>query len=116
MKLKLIVALVRSDKTDLVIETARQAGATGATVIGSGRGEGLKRPKTFFGLDLEAACDLLLFLVSETRARVILEHIRDEAHLESETGAGVAFQLSVEDAVGLGSQMRTILAEVQETM
>ena len=41
MKFKLIVVLVTDEKTDTVIETARECGATGSTVITSARGEGL---------------------------------------------------------------------------
>ena len=71
MKLKLIVALVSNDKTDTVVDAARAGGATGATIITSVRGEGLKPQKTFFGLDLAAQRDVVLFLVVETRARDI---------------------------------------------
>ena len=116
MRLKLIIALVGGDKVDLVIDAARQAGATGATVISSGRGEGLQPAKTFLGLDLASACDLVLFLVAENRARSILECIRDAAQMEQETGAGIAFQLDIEDAVGLTSQMRTLLQEAREAI
>ena len=73
MRLKLIVALVSDDKTDLVVDAGREAGATGATVITSGRGEGLRPEKTFFGLALEAKRDVILFLVAQPLARHILE-------------------------------------------
>ena len=69
MRLKLIIALVEDDKTDAVIDAARASGATGATVITSGRGEGLRPEKTFFGLGLESRRDVIMFLVVETRAR-----------------------------------------------
>ena len=75
MRLKLIVALVSDDKTDAVIDAARAGGATGDTIITGVRGEGLKPQKTFFGLDLAAKRDVVLFLVVETRARDILERI-----------------------------------------
>ena len=114
MKLKLIAVLAGSDKTDLIIQTAREAGATGATIISSGRGEGLKPAKTFLGLDLTATCDLLLFIVVENRAREILERIHDAAQFEQESGAGIAFQLSIEDAVGLTTQIDAILAEIED--
>ena len=116
MKLKLIAVLASSDKTDLIIQTAREAGATGATVISSGRGEGLKPAKTFLGLDLTAACDLLLFIVVENRARDILERIQDAARFEHESGAGIAFHLSIEDAVGLTTQMDAFLAAIEEAI
>lgn len=116
MKLKLIAVLASSDKTELIIQTARQAGATGATVITSGRGEGLKPAKTFLGLDLTASCDLLLFIVVENRAREILERIQEAAQFEQESGAGIAFQLSIEDAVGLNTQMDAILAGIEDAI
>ena len=114
MKLKLIVALVSNDKTDTVVDAARAGGATGATIITSVRGEGLKPQKTFFGLDLAAQRDVILFLVVETRARDILERIRDAGRFEQEPGAGIAFQIPIEDAVGLTTQLPTILEEVDD--
>ena len=67
MNLKLIVAFVGDEHTAAVVDAAREAGATGATVITSCRGEGLKPEKTFLGLDLSAHRDVLLFLVVEAR-------------------------------------------------
>ena len=114
MRLKLIVALVNDEKTDIVIDAARAGGATGATTITSVRGEGLKPEKTFLGLDLAAKRDVVLFLVVETRARDILERIRDAGRFEAEPGAGIAFQLPIEDAVGLTTQLPTILEELED--
>ena len=114
MRLKLIVALVSDDKTDAVIDAARAGGATGATIITGVRGEGLKPQKTFFGLDLAAKRDVVLFLVVETRARDILERIREAGRFEQEPGAGIAFQIPIEDAVGLITQLPTILEEIED--
>ena len=116
MKMKLIVALVGEGKTDRVIEAARAGGATGATVVTGVRGEGLKPEKTFLGLDLSRASDMVLFLVVEERARAILECIRDAAALDSEPGAGVAFQVAIEDAVGLATQLPVIQEEAGEQL
>ena len=73
MHFKLIIALVEDKMTDKVMQTAREAGATGATVINNARGEGLAISKTFFGLSLETQRDVLLFLVEEHLSRHILE-------------------------------------------
>ena len=116
MRLKLIVALVNDDKTDVVMDTARAGGATGATIISSVRGEGLRPGTTFLGLRLESMRDMLLFLVVETRARDILERIRDAARLDTEHGAGIAFQLDIEDAVGLVTQLPTIQEELEQDL
>ena len=82
MRLKLIVALVSDEKTDIVIDAARAGGATGATIITSVRGEGFAPEKTIFGLDLTAKRDVVLFLVVEPRARDILERIREGVPLK----------------------------------
>ena len=113
MRLKLIVALVNDDNTDAVVDAARAGGATGATIITSVRGEGLRPEKTFFGLGLESKRDVALFLVVETRARDILERIRDAGRFDTKHGAGIAFQLDIEDAVGLVTQLPTIQEELE---
>ena len=114
MNLKLIVAFVEEVRTDDVLDAARAAGATGATVITQVRGEGLKPGKTFFGLELAAQRDMLLFLVVEPKAREILETIARVGELDSEPGAGIAFQLAIEDAVGLRTQEQALLSAISE--
>jgi len=114
LKFKLIVALVQDQKTDTVIETARRTGATGSTVITSARGEGLVPKKTFLGLDLAGQRDVVLLMVEEHLSRQILEEIGKAAKFEEEPGTGVAFQLDIEDAIGLGSQIGTIEKEIED--
>lgn len=114
MNLKLIMALVADEKSESIMDAARAAGATGATIITSVRGEGLKPEKTFLGLDLAARRDVLLFLVAEPLARMILETISKAGRFDEEPGAGIAFQVAIEDAIGLKSQLSTILHEIED--
>ena len=114
MNLKLIVAFVSEERTQLVLDAARQSGATGATVITHARGEGLKPEKTFFGLELTAQRDMLLFLVAAPKSREILETIAQVGALDSEPGAGIAFQVAIEDAVGLSTQQAALLSAIEE--
>ena len=86
MKFKLIIALVSDAKTEPVIEAARQGGATGATVITSARGEGLKPSKTFLGLTLAGQVDVVLFLVEQHLSREILELIAEAGHFGDAAG------------------------------
>jgi nitrogen regulatory protein PII len=116
MQFKLIMALVADEKTDAVMDAAREAGATGASVITSVRGEGIKPEKTFLGLDLSGNRDMLLFLVAETRARSILETIAEAGNFDDEPGSGIACQIAIEDAVGLASQLPTLQHEVEEEL
>ena len=116
MRMKLIVALVPDDRTDNIIEAARQVGATGATVITSGRGEGLNPDRSFLGLEVTAMRNVILFLVAEASALEILERIRDAGRFEAQPGAGIAFQIAIEDVVGLTTQLPTLMKEVEKEL
>ena len=116
MKFKLIWALVNDHETELMVKTAREAGATGSTIITSARGEGLKPSKTFFGLDLLGQRDVILLLVEGHLARSILERLAEVGHFDDTPGTGIAFQVDIEDAVGLGSQFETISNEIEEQL
>ena len=113
MHFKLIIALVEDSKTDDVLNAAREEGATGATVVNQARGEGLKKTTTFFGLTLETQRDMILLLVEEHLSRKILEKISDVAKFDKTSGSGIAFQIDVEDAVGVAHQVKE-LSEVVE--
>lgn len=112
--LKLIVVIVTVDKTDEIIESARKAGATGATVIHEVRGEGLNATKTFLGLDFTSVREVILFVAAESCATDIMESIQKVGGFDENPGSGIAFQLSVEEAVGLRSQMPHILESMDE--
>jgi nitrogen regulatory protein PII len=114
MHFKLIIALVEGSKTDSVLEAARQAGATGSTVINHARGEGIETSKTFFGMALETQRDMLMFLVEEHLCRSILETIAEVAEFDLKTGSGIAFQIDVEDAVGVAHQVEKLSPVVEE--
>ncbi len=116
MHFKMIIVFAQDKKTDAVMEAARKAGATGATVISNARGEGLKVSKTFLGLTLETQRDVLLFLVEEHRSRHILETISEAGQFDDKPGTGIAFQVDVEDAVGIVHQAQEITSDVEEQL
>jgi nitrogen regulatory protein PII len=116
MHFKLIIAFVEDDKTDLVLDTARANGAKGATVINHARGEGIKQSKTFFGLTLDTQRDVLLFLVEERLSRHILEKIAKSAEFDSKPGTGIAFQIDVEDAIGVMHQVEELTQELEDKL
>ena len=116
MHFKMIIVFVEDRKTDAVLNAARENGATGATIIHNARGEGLNVSKTFFGLSLETQRDVLLLLVEEHLSRSILEKISRAGHFDDEPGSGIAFQLDVEDAVGVITQAQKITTEVEELL
>lgn len=116
MHFKLIIAFVEDAKTEDVMKAARDAGATGATIIGNARGEGLNVSKTFLGLSLETQRDVLLFLVEEHLSRNILEEIGKVGEFDTGPGTGIAIQIDVEDAVGVAHQVQKLVSVVEDEL
>lgn len=116
MKFKLIMALISDEKTNAICKAARTLGATGSTVINSARGEGLQPAKTFLGLTLEGQVDVAIFLVEAHLARAILEGISAAGGFDEKPGSGIAFQMDIEDAMGLTSQIGAIKEEIEDQL
>ncbi len=114
MHFKLIIAFVGEEKTTALIQAAKKAGATGATIINNTRGEGVEESKSFFGLSVESQRDMILLLVEEHLSRHVLELIEEVGELNEKSGAGIAFQIDVEDAVGLARQVEILAGIVEE--
>ncbi len=116
MRFKLLVVFVEDSQTDHVIDAAREAGATGCTVINHARGEGKTAPKSFFGLSLTTQRDVVLLLVEQHMARDILEHIGEVGEFDATPGTGLAIQIDVEDAIGIASQAKMLAESVEEQL
>ena len=114
MRFKLLVAFVDDHLTDAVTQAAREAGATGSTVVSNARGEGLNEKTTFLGLSLETQRDMVLLLVEEHRARHILETVGEAGQFDTSPGTGIAFQVDVEDAVGVAHQVMSITPSLEK--
>lgn len=116
MHFKLIIAMVDDEKTDDVIAAAKAEGATGASVVNNTRGEGLMMKKTFLGLELDSPRNMILLLVEKHLSRKVLETIAGVAELEKVSGAGIAFMVDVEDAIGLSGQIDKITERVEDEL
>ncbi|QLE85163.1 P-II family nitrogen regulator [Shewanella sp. Scap07] len=114
MRFKLIVAFVDETCTDDVLDAARKAGATGATVINHARGEGVVKQTTFMGLGLDIQRDVILWLVEEHMSREILETICRIGQFDTNPGQGIAIQIDVEDAVGVAHQVELLSKEIED--
>lgn len=112
MRFKVILASVKTDKTDKVVDAAKQAGATGATIIPA-RGTGIRDAKTFFGLTLDAQTDIIMFLIEEHLVQDILKAINVAGEF-IKPGTGIAFVLPVENVIGLESQMKRFREETRD--
>ena len=109
MNFKLLIAAVKPNVTDIIVNAAKAAGATGATII-TARGTGVREAKTFFGLSLEMQTDVVVFVLFEDKVDPVLSAIVEDGKL-CEPGVGIAFVLPLEQAAGLESQIQKRLAD-----
>lgn len=112
MRFQMILASVKSDITDKVVDSAKAAGATGATIIPA-RGTGMREAKTFFGLSLEQQTDIIMFLVEEHSLSPIMDAIKEAGEFHK-PGTGIAFALPVNQVVGLESQIERFKEEARK--
>jgi len=111
MDFKLLMVFVDQDKTDTVLDAAREAGATGATIINNAQGQGLKPHLTFFGLEFMAARSVILILVEARRSSQVLEAVSDAGGLDESLNTGIALELEVSRALGLSEHIRALSRE-----
>ena len=97
---ELVIAVVNDKYTDIAIEAARSAGATGATVFHTKSTNNTKAEQAI-GTKLTGETDSIFFLTSVEYKAKIMEAIRDAAGLKTEGGA-IIFSLPVDDLVGIG--------------
>lgn len=113
MRFKLILSSVKTDITDQVVDAAKQAGATGATIIPA-RGTGKNEAKTFFGLSLDTQTDIIMLLVEEHLVSKIMTAVKKEGKFHK-PGTGIAFVIPIEQVIGLESQMEIFKKEVRDS-
>jgi nitrogen regulatory protein PII len=96
---ELIVSIVVKGYADLVIDAARDMGATGGTVL-YGRGIGVHEKGTIFGRPIEPEKEIVLTLVKSEHVEKTRDAIMEKAEI-CKPGKGIVFILDVEQAVGL---------------
>lgn len=94
----LIVAIINRGFSDYVVSAARDAGATGATIV-YGRGTS-NADKQVMGVSLQAERELVLILTNSSEKRKIMQAIDDSTSLMEE-GRGLCFSLPVSAVYGL---------------
>ena len=104
--------MVNDEHQDRVVETAKNAGATGVTILNS-RGESIRAQKFFFGLNVEVQREVFLFLVEDFNCDKIIDAILKAGQFKK-SGIGIAFSLMVERAIGLDSQMSALKEDSQK--
>jgi len=112
MRFNMLFTMCPSDKVQTVVDAAKGAGATGATIL-SARGTGHKEAKTFFGLTLDKPQEAVVMLVERHYCPKIMKAIYAAADM-IKPGNGICFSLEVASVMGLESQLSTLKKEAEE--
>ena len=97
-KYDMIVTIIGRGFADYVVSSARDAGATGATIV-YGRGTA-DVDKQVMGISLQPERELVLILVKSDERKRIMQAISDSTSLMEE-GRGFCFSLPVSDVFGI---------------
>ena len=95
----LIVAIVNRGFSDLVMDAARAAGASGGTIL-HGRGTGVHEAEQFFGVAIHPEKEIVLILTRSEERRKIMSAIAEGAGLNQQ-GRGLTFSLPVDEVSGI---------------
>ena len=116
MHFKLIIIMVEDERTQKILDAARKAGTTGCTVLNQARGEGVEPTKTFLGLSIDSQVDVILMLAEEHMSREIMEQVAIAGEFDETPGTGIAFQIDVEDAIGVRHQIAALTEAVEDRL
>ena len=101
---ELLSIIVNNGNADQVMDAARNAGATGGTVIHA-RGTARPDDATFFGITIVPEKELVMILSPKDKSDRIMESIKAEFS-SAEPGSGIAFRTAVESFDLLGVKRR----------
>jgi len=95
----LIISIVNQGYSDELMNTAREAGATGGTIINA-RGQAHEGAVKFFGISVQDEKELIFILTNREKKAGIMRAIC-EAHGLNTAAQGIVFSLPVDNVMGL---------------
>jgi len=97
-KFDLIFAIVNHGYSDEFMNTAREAGASGGTVINA-RGQAHEGAVKFFGIAVQDEKEIILILTTHEKKVAIMKAV-SEAHGLNSKAHGIVFSVPVENVIG----------------
>lgn len=97
---ELIVVIANEGRTDMVMDAARGAGATGGTVI-HGKGTGKKSTENFFSVSIATEKEVILIVTKKEEKAKIMRAVVEKAGVGTEANA-ITFSLPVTEIAGFG--------------
>lgn len=99
---ELILCIVNAGYSDLVMDTAREVGARGGTVINA-KGTANKEAESFFHITIQPEKEMVMILVPSDLKDEILKALYKNAGLDT-PGQGIAFSVPVCDVIGVAKK------------
>lgn len=97
---EMIVAITNEGRTDMVMNAAREAGATGGTVL-HGKGEGGKSEEKFYNVSIAHEKEVILIVSRTEQKSAIMRSILEKAGPNTEAQT-VVFSLPTSEVAGFG--------------
>ncbi|MDR3225538.1 MAG: P-II family nitrogen regulator [Clostridiales Family XIII bacterium] len=94
----LIMTIVNRGYAELVMDSARAAGARGGTVLYA-RGTGIHGSEKFMNIDIQPEKEIVLTIVKKAAVKDIMHAILEAGGLTTK-GRGISFTLPITDLVG----------------
>lgn len=99
---ELAVIIVDRDKAEDIVDKARVAGATGATIL-HGRGSGAHKNEKFFNLNIEPEKEIILFVLEKEKIEKVLDALKQVIDF-NKPNSGIFFTTAVSAVNGLIEQ------------
>ncbi len=96
---ELIIVILNEGHADTVMDAAREAGATGGTVLHA-KGTAPKDAQGFFGVSIAEEKDVIYILAPEKKKSDIMKAINEKCGVGTEVGA-ISFSLPVSEVAGI---------------
>ena len=98
-KYELLVVVANQGYTEMIMDAAREAKATGGTVIHA-KGTGIEKAEKFLGVSLASEKEMIFMVVKKENKNPIMNAIMEKAGLTTKAKA-IVFSLPVTDTAGM---------------
>lgn len=98
-KYELLVVIANQGYTETIMDAAREAKATGGTVIHA-KGTGMKKAEQFLGVSLAVEKEMIFMVAKREDKNPIMRAIMDKAGMDSKA-KGIVFSLPVTETAGM---------------
>lgn len=98
-KYELLIVIANQGYTDVIMDAARKAKATGGTVIHA-KGTGAEKAEKFLGVSIASEKEMIFMVTRREGKNAIMQAIMDEAGLDSKAKS-IVFSLPVTETAGM---------------